>query len=273
MTSTGTTRFDTDTALTPLGPGLYRGRIDRGWWIVNGPNGGYVAAILLRALQLEVNDKERAPRSLTLHYLRPPAEGPVDVAVAIERSGRTLTTATVRLLQDGRLLAIGIGAFAKSRSGFTFADRSMPSMPAPATCERFKDKYPSLVELQQRYDSRWALGEPLGSGSGRALIGGWIRFEEPRVPDALGVAAFTDALPPAVFTRSDERSHIGPVPTIDLTIHFRAALPLPSATKEEHCAAIFSSSTLHEGFLEEDGEIWSKDGVLLAQSRQLAIVG
>jgi acyl-CoA thioesterase len=273
MTSTGTTRFDTDTAVTPLSPGHYRGRIDRGWWIINGPNGGYVAAILLRALQMEVNDPERAPRSLTLHYLRPPAEGPVDIAVTIERSGRTLTTATVRLLQDGRLLALGIGAFAKSREGFSFADRSMPPMPAAEACVRFRDKYPSLVELQQRYDSRWALGEPLGSGSSRAFIGGWIRFEESRVPDALAVAAFTDALPPAVFTRSEERNRIGPVPTIDLTIHFRTALPLASATKDEHCAAIFTSSTLHEGFLEEDGEIWSKDGVLLAQSRQLAIVG
>ncbi|HEX7668557.1 MAG TPA: acyl-CoA thioesterase domain-containing protein, partial [Polyangiaceae bacterium] len=104
MTTPGTTRFDTDTALALVAPGLYRGSIDRGWWIINGPNGGYVAAIVLRALLMEVNDVARAPRSLTLHYLRPPVEGPVDVAVVIERSGRTLTTATARLLQGGKLL-------------------------------------------------------------------------------------------------------------------------------------------------------------------------
>jgi acyl-CoA thioesterase len=273
MTSPGPTRFDTDTAVTRLGPGLYRGRIDRGWWIVNGPNGGYVAAILLRALELEVNDRARAPRSLTLHYLRPPAEGAVDVAVTIERAGRTLTTATVRLIQNDRLLALGVGAFASPRNGFSFADRAMPPMRPLEVCERFRDKYPNLVELQRRYESRWALGEPLGSGARRALIGGYIRFEEPRVPDALAVAAFTDAFPPAVFTRAEERSPIGPVPTIDLTIHFRAALPVPAATKDEYCIAMFTSGTSREGFMEEDGEIWSRDGVLLAQSRQLAIVG
>lgn len=276
MTKESTTRFDADTAVTLVAPGLYRGSIDRGWWIINGPNGGYVAAIVLRALMEAVNDAQRAPRSLTLHYLRPPAEGPVDVAVTLERVGRTLTTATARLAQGDRLLALAIGAFASSRSGFSFEDRAMPSLPSVDSCERFRDKYPSSVELQKRYDSRWGLGDPLGSGSSRALIGGWIRFDEPRVTDALAVAAFTDAFAPAVFTRAGERgggNSIGPVPTIDLTIHFRAALPLASHTFGEHCAAMFTSSWSREGFLEEDGELWSPDGVLLAQSRQLAIVG
>ena len=37
-------RFDTDTAVTPLGDGVYDARIDAGWWIERGPNGGYIAA-------------------------------------------------------------------------------------------------------------------------------------------------------------------------------------------------------------------------------------
>jgi acyl-CoA thioesterase len=267
------TRFDTDTAVTRVASGLYGGRIDRGWWIVNGPNGGYVAAILLRALAAEVNDSERAPRSLTVHYLRPPAEGPVDVAVVIERSGRSLTTATARLLQGDRLLALAIGAFASARTGFSFDDRVMPVLPPLETCERFRDKYPNAVELQRRYDTRIGIGEPFGSGSGRAIVGGWIGFDEPRATDALAVAAYTDAFVPAIFTRVSAQKSVGPVPTVDLTIHFRAPLPLPSATLGEHCAAIFSSSTARDGFVEEDGEIWSRDGVLLAQSRQLAILG
>lgn len=59
---------------------------------------------------------------------------------------------------------------------------------------------------------------------------------------------------------------------IDLTVHFRAPLPPPGASPEDHVLAVFRSTTAREGFWEEDGELWSRGGVLLAQSRQLALV-
>jgi acyl-CoA thioesterase len=266
------TRFDRDTAVTQIGPGRFQGSIDTGWWIINGPNGGYIAAILLRALLAEVADAQRAPRSLTIHYLRPPAEGPIDIHTVTERAGRTLTTASARMFQGDKLMAIALGAFALSRRGFEFVDLTMPVLPPPETCPRIRDTSPNAVELQNRYDSRRCLGEPFGSGASHALVGGWIRLEEPRVVDALAVAAFTDSFPPAVFTRVGPGDSVGPVPTIDLTIHFRAALPLANAAPTDRCAVVFTSKVGREGFLEEDSEVWSESGVLLAQSRQLALV-
>jgi acyl-CoA thioesterase len=90
--------------------------------------------------------------------------------------------------------------------------------------------------------------------------------------DAVLAAAMTDAFVPAVFKRPNS-SVSGPVPTIDLTIHFRADLPLPDAAPEDFYAAAFRSTTARDGFVEEDGELWSANGVLIAQSRQLAIMG
>jgi acyl-CoA thioesterase len=63
-----------------------------------------------------------------------------------------------------------------------------------------------------------------------------------------------------------------PVPTIELTLHFRAALPLAGGTAEDFHLVRFQTTLIRDGFLEEDGAIWSRDGHLLAQSRQLALV-
>jgi hypothetical protein len=41
---------------------------------------------------------------------------------------------------------------------------------------------------------------------------------------------------------------------------------------EDHCLAVFHSRLAHGGYVEEDGEIWSPGGQLLAQSRQLAVI-
>ena len=62
------------------------------------------------------------------------------------------------------------------------------------------------------------------------------------------------------------------VPTIDLTIHWRAAPWAPRPASIRGCSAMFSTRLGAGGTWEEDGELWSEDGVLLAQSRQLAIV-
>ena len=43
-------RFDLDTAVGPAGDGTFAARIDGGWWIERGPNGGYVAAVIVQAL-------------------------------------------------------------------------------------------------------------------------------------------------------------------------------------------------------------------------------
>ena len=91
-------RFAHDTALRPLGDGSFEARIDRGWWIVRGPNGGYVAAIVLRAMQAALADPARRPRSLTVHYAAPLEEGAARLETSVERRGRSLATCTARVV-------------------------------------------------------------------------------------------------------------------------------------------------------------------------------
>ena len=71
----------------------------------------------------------RHPRSLTLHYLRPPAAGALEIAVTVERAGRRLSTVTARLEQDGQAAA----SWPSARSART--SPAGPTTPTPRpTC-------------------------------------------------------------------------------------------------------------------------------------------
>ena len=95
------TVFDRDTAVTALGDGPVRGDVASGWRAGRGPHGGYLAAMLLRALIAAVDDPVRTPRSLTIHYARAPEPGPVEIRTTFERQGRSLSTLSARMEQGG----------------------------------------------------------------------------------------------------------------------------------------------------------------------------
>jgi acyl-CoA thioesterase len=276
-TAEPTTRFAHDTAVAGLGDGAYTATIDPSWWIVAGPNGGYVAALVLRAMRAEVDDPTRRPRSLTLQYLRPPAAGEVDIAVAVERAGRTVTNVSARMSQGGRLLVVALAAFAVDRPGAVAFDEldGLPRLPDGAAVPAaaaipYVDVDPERdVPMRQHYDLRWVLGdrpfETPTDGGGTARTGGWLRPAEPEPIDEVVLAAMTDAWMPPIFSRVGEPLA---VPTVDLTIHFRGVPEDPLA----HCFVVFDSPVARDGYLVEHGRIYSAAGTLLAESRQLAVV-
>jgi acyl-CoA thioesterase len=266
----GGTTFDAETALRPgAEPGVFEGDISETWWIERGPNGGYIAVLLLRAMIETVADPARRPRSLTIHFLESAAAGPCRVAVAVERAGRGVTTLSAHLTQGDRTCAIALAAFATPRASLTLSEAVPPPTLPPEESPPFAPVEAGFPGFTQHYDYRWAVGDPPFSGSRSSRVGGWMRLAEPRPADALLVAAFADAWMPCIFPRL-----AGPVgaPTVDLTVHFRADLPLPTAAPDDWYLCAFSSRLGTAGFFEEDGEVWSRDGVLLAQSRQLAML-
>jgi acyl-CoA thioesterase len=262
------TAFDDATVVEPLGGGAYAAEMNADWSAPNGPNGGYLAAVVLRAMGHAVADALRAPRSLTLHYLRPPAPGPAVVEVAVERAGRSLTSLSARMTQDGRLCVLALGAFSLDFPSVADYAEPAPAAPPPADVAPVAP-HPLAPPIAHRFEIRPALGNRPFSGSDEAVTGGWLRLREPRPADALALALYTDAWLPAPWARLEAPN---PAPTIDLTIHFRHRLPIADADPAQPVLARFHSSTSAEGFAEEDGMLWSADGTLLAQSRQLALL-
>ncbi len=262
--------LDLDTRLIAAGPDRFSVArpIDTNWWVVNGPNGGYIAALMLRAMQERVGDEARIPRSLTVHYTSPPSEGPAELETEVLRSGRSLSSITCRLVQDGKLRAFAVAAISKTRDGDHFIDLRMPEAPPAESLE----PYAGLLPLHRRYEMRFLPGSERDAGSDTAQTAAWIRLAEPgRAIDAQLLAAYADALPPAVFALSGGIDRFGPVPTVDLTVHFRHPEAWASVAPDAFCLAVFRTRLKDGAFLEEDGEIWSPNGQLLALSRQLAI--
>ena len=261
-------RFARETAVVRRDDGHYDATIDPSWWIVRGPNGGYLAAIVARAVLDHVRGSGQRMRSLTLHYLRAPAAGPCTVEVTTERQGRTLTSMSVRLLQGGEPMVLGLAATAEERDGPSFSDLPLPEVDPPV------DPTPPLapitdgpdIPMRQHYEMQPRVGPDRARGeiADEARAGGWLRLTDPEPVDDVVVAALSDAWYPAIFTRVPEP--LG-VPTIDLTIHFREDPP----HRPDWTFARFRSRHASGGYVEEDGELWSSDGRLLAQCRQLAV--
>ena len=74
-----------------------------------------------------------------------------------------------------------------------------------------------------------------------------------------------DAWYPAPWPRLKS---LAPAPTIELSVLFRAPLPLADSL----LLGRFHSTLVRDGFFDEDGVLWAPDGTLVAQSRQLALL-
>jgi acyl-CoA thioesterase len=258
--------FDEDTALEPAGEGRWTGHVAEGWATPRGPLGGYVMALVLRAFELGVGDPERTPRSVTMHFLRVPQVGPVEIAVAVERAGRSLSTVSGRMQQDGKLLGLAVGAYSLPWESPFLDGEAMPAVEPPAGREPVADlgrgeppSFTKRLTMQHRF------GNPPFSSSDRGETGGWLGLREERPVDALAIAVLADAWFPAPWPRLRA---LAPAPTIDLTIHFRAPLPLSDTLLLGH----FTNRLVRDGFFDEDGELWAPDGTLIAQSRQLGLL-
>ncbi len=265
------TVFDRDTAVVPQGDGRFAATIASGWRAGRGPHGGYLAAMLLKALIAEVDDPERAPRSLTIHYARAPEPGPIEIEVTAERSGRSVSTLSARMAQAGRTTALALSAFSVPWRAPSANELPMPDLAAPDAARRSTPKlFDGAPEFTRHLIMQPRVGAVPFAGSGAPMrIGGWIGLPEPRPVDAPALALFADAWFPPSFIALDSPAIS---PTIDLTVHFRQSTADCPCDPAALCLSVFETRLLHDGLFEEDGVIWAPDGTVLAQSRQLGIV-
>ena len=256
--------FAEDTAVSRIGDGRYRGSIVAEWFGPPGPNGGFIAALILRAIRAEVADPTRLPRSLTLHYLYPPAEGEAEIEVTVERAGGSASTCSARMIQGGRTMTLALCVLSTDYQPAMSWEPDPPDAPATGEVEALGIGHGSPPIFEQ-LETRPVWGSMPFTGGDEALTGGWLRSRGDAEMSAELVAFYTDAWWPAPFS---VMTTFAPAPTLELTIHFRAE-PDPGDTL---ALVRFWAEASIDGLFDEQGEVWDRNGRLLAQSRQLALL-
>ncbi len=113
-------------------------------WRVWGPNGGYVAAIALRAAGMEAQIKR--PASFSGHYLRVGTFDPVDLEVTPVHAGRRAESIHVTMRQDDRTLFHAILRTAAEGPGLEHDVTRMPDVPDPESLKTFPELFPDNDE-------------------------------------------------------------------------------------------------------------------------------
>ena len=257
------------------GSAVYSTKVHPGWDIMGNANGGYLLALVGHAL----SDATGRPDCITIssHYLAPCPAGDARIVVTPVRSGRRFATATASLflLTDTgekeiiRVLAT-LGDLANDPGGPShmgehteFPPRGL--LPFSECLGMTESAVDNFAYIHGRLGTRIHPGDVhfrQGVKSGQALIRGWFAFNDDRPIDTRALLLASDAFPPSVFNLDLPTAW---VPTVELTVHTRA-IPAPGPV-----ACVFSTRFVQNGLLEEDGEMWDSQGVLVAQSRQLAL--
>ncbi|GGY47193.1 thioesterase family protein [Streptomyces djakartensis] len=267
----GDSEFDRDTAVTRRSHGVYDIDLSAGWTIFNAVNGGYLLAVLGRALADALPHTD--PFTISAHYLTASRPGPAVVRTDVVRTGRTLSTGQASLFQyddEGReverIRVLASYGDLDSLPDDVRTTAEPPAIPPMEHCFGPEDgpaPVPGSSAITDRLMLKldpstlgWALGQPSGKGEMRA----WFGLADGRDHDPLSLLLAVDALPPTAF----ELGLKGWVPTVELTVHVRCR-PAPGPLRVS-----ITTRNLAGGFLEEDAEVWDSAGRLVAQSRQLA---
>ena len=251
-----------------------RGHLGEGWLIGHAINGGVLMALATRAASSVLSGPGHAdPLTWGSHFLSAGVPGPVEVHVEPLRLGRSMSTASVRVLQDD-----GSGPVERVRLIGTFGDiaraepvrrsPAAPEVPGPDEClPARRDGSPvargivMLDRLDVRVDPATA-GFAVGRPSRRGVIRAWLRMADGREPDVAMLPYAVDALMPVSF----DLGVPGWAPTLELTGQVLGA-PSPGWLLVE-----LTTDTVVGDLVVEDACVWDSTGRLVARSRQLASV-
>ena len=257
--------FDAAIRLAPLGEGRFRGHTSEQYWNFVGPFGGITAATALNAI-LQRPERIGEPLSLTVNFMAPIKAGDLSVETKLVRSNRSTQhwSALISQAGDAEPLLSAIAVFAARRDTWGLRE-AVP--PEARPCEDCKVFNPRLeIRWPGMYEMRYARGR-FGVENPDSLTHCWIRDAPSRALDHASLTAICDAFFPRIFLR---RPRMAPIATVSLNIYFHA--DAAALAKEGSAPVLCAAKALvfNKGYFDQEGQVWGKDGILLATTHQIA---
>ena len=234
-------------------------------WEVWGPNGGYVAAIALRAAAAEA--RIARPVAFAGHYLSVARFAPVDLAVQVVHSGRRSESIRVAMSQEGKPVMEAIVRTAAEAAGLTHDEATLSEVYGPDGL-RSNDElhagsptYPFWMNLEGRPldPDLWKDGRP----SRPPAVRQWYRFRPvPRFADPFLEAARALVLIDTLIWPAACQRHIDPsfaAPNLDVVAWFHRL-----AHGSEWLLADATAPIAEGGLVGGLVRIWSQDRRLVA---------
>jgi hypothetical protein len=258
-------RLADDVVLASLGHGAYARDVDRTWWGHASLFGGYSLALAAEAMAHEAGP-DRHLRAITMHFLRPFLEGEIRIAVHVERAGRTVTTLTARLTSDDRLCGLALATFGTERDASPLEAAPMPPVDPVREGEAPSG---SMAGVPTQDHFRFWPRFTSGDAGDLAVTGGWVQPVEPQPWTAGLLVAIGDLWMPAIYGRL-----VRPAVAMssDFTAHVRVSAPETVLDPGAPVLARLRTRRSAHGFVDEDTDIWSPAGELVASTRQLRFI-
>lgn len=217
--------------------GAFTGTIDDRWMLVAVPQGGIVAALAARAMELALGDPAQTLRTMTAVFAGQVGCGPVEIDVDVIRRGRSMSQLTATVRTPGAVAGLtAVAVFGAPRRGFEFTELVMPDVEGPDGLRSFRDPLPEGVDFEfdrdptpfweEIIECRPALGrapwEPFDDGPAECAF--WYRLDDPPVLDdgsldPLAAIVMCDTMPGAVGQKLGPDSGMWFGPSVDLTVH------------------------------------------------------
>jgi len=217
-------------------------------------------------------DEPRPLRSLAVTFVAPLQTGaPARFEAEVLRQGRAVTQVLGRAVQDGQVTALVQGSFGLARaSSVEVTPAPAPTMPAVEDCRELPYIKGVTPEFTRHLAMSWGEGGLPFSNTPARGMGGWVRLRESSdaILDESHLLALVDAWPPAPLM------HLrAPAPGSTLTWTIEFVQPRPAGLRADDSYLYRAEiECAHDGYGHVAAGLWSREGALLAISRQTVTV-